>query len=270
MAHRDRAHIDLCKLLPHLVEQLAIDLILKIAEHHIRARAVRHLVAFQRKLRVADAAAQQCRVCYKRFDESIVRAAQHLTRRRLLYAAGRKLLCVDQRARVKSVDEQQQFPQKYARHRGFDALLGIHLAEGDVSVDELLHRLRAVDVSERQPETQHPLNDCVIAVTVHDPQPRAFPADVQIARDHIKAAPHAKQGVQCTHIFLKIRRQAIHSRPPAIRFSFIMDRGEKIMPPDAAFSPHHAGAEHKKGSSLFIESFLFCAYRRGVSLTLPY
>ena len=220
LAHRDRAHIDLCKLLPHLVEQLSVDLVFQIAEHHVRARAVRHLVTFERKLRVADTAAQQRRVGNKRFDEAVVRTAQHLARRRLLHPARGILLRVDQRALVIALDQQRHLAQKYACHRVFDVLLGVYLVECDVSVDELLHRLRVANVSERQPEAQHPLNNRVVAVTVHHPQPRPPAADIQVARDHIKAPPHAKQIIQRAGVFLVVCRKKLHNRPPPHNFPY--------------------------------------------------
>ena len=220
LAHRNRAHVDLCKLLPHLVEQLSVDLVFQIAEHHVRARAVRHLVTFERKLRVANAAAQQRRVGDKRFDEAVVRAAQHLARRRLLHPARGILLRVDQRALVIALDQQRHLAQKYACHRVFDVLLGVYLVECDVSVDELLHRLRVANVSERQPEAQHPLNNRVVAVTVHHPHPRPPAADIQVARDHIKAPPHAKQIIQRAGVFLVVCRKKLHNRPPPHNFPY--------------------------------------------------
>ena len=106
---------------------------------------------------------------------SVVRAAQHLARRRLLHPARGILLRVDQCALVIALDQQRHLAQKYACHRVFDTFLGVYLVECDVSVDELLHRLRVANVSERQPEAQHPLNNRVVAVTVHHPQPRLPP-----------------------------------------------------------------------------------------------
>ena len=163
-------------------------------------------MALQRELRVADAAAQQRCIGDERFDKPVVRAAQHLAGGGLFHAARGKLFCVEQRAFVIPLDEQRHFPQKYACHRVFDALLRIHFAERDVSVDELLHRLRIADIFERQPEAQHPLDDRIVTVAVHDPQPRPLSADHQIARDHVKAPPYAKQIIQRAHIFLVICR----------------------------------------------------------------
>ena len=174
----------------------------------------------EHELRVTNAAAQQRRVGDKRFDEAVVRAAQHLARRRLLHPARGILLRVDQRAFVITLDQQRHLAQKYACHRVFDTFLGVYLVECDVSVDELLHRLRIADILERQPEAQHPLNNRVVAVTVHHPQPRPPAADIQVARDHIKAPPHAKQIIQRAGVFLVVCRKKLHNRPPPHNFPY--------------------------------------------------
>ena len=135
-----------------------------------------------------------------------MRTAQYLSRRRLFHAARGKLFCVDERAGVIALDEQQHFPEEHVRHGGFEIALRIHLAKGHIALDERLHRGRVVHRFERQPEAQHPLDDRIVTVAVHDPQPRAFSADAQIARDHIKAAPHAEKLVQRAHIFLMVFR----------------------------------------------------------------
>ena len=56
LTHGDGAYVDLTELLPQLVEQPAVDLIFKVAEHDVGARAVGYLVPLKRELRVADAA----------------------------------------------------------------------------------------------------------------------------------------------------------------------------------------------------------------------
>ena len=189
-------------------------------------------------MRVADAAAQQGGVDDQRFDKHVVRAAQRLAGGRLLYAAHRVTLGVDQRAGVEALGQQQRFAEENAGNRRFYAALGVDLSKGDIPVDERLHGCRLACGGLRKQKADHALDHGVVSVTVYGVDAAAPLSGVQVARDDVKAAPHAQKRIQPRDVLRKILSQQLHTALPKAFWNSM-----------AAWSTKYAGAAMRAGGT---------------------
>ena len=179
-------------------------------------------------MRVADAAAQQRGVDHQRLDEAVVGTAQDFARRRLLHAAGGELLGVDEGALGEALGEEQRLAEEHAGHRLFEVVFHVHLGEGDIMVDELLHRLRLHGGGHAQQMVEDALDDRVVAVTVDGVDAAVPPSGVKVAGDDVVAALCAEQGVQPLRVALEIVGKE-HKKPP----EYVLDSisgGSNVIP----------------------------------------
>ena len=223
LRHGDGVRVDGGELRADAREERAVHLVLEIAEDDVGAGFLGNIVALERQLRRADAAAQERRVLHEGFDEAVVRAAQHLARGRLLHAAGGVALRVDEDTFAVALGEEQRFAEEHGGGRLPEICFGVDLAEGHIAVDEGLRVSGVGGGGQGEPEADHALEHRVVAVAVHDIQTAAAAARDEVAGDHVKAALDAQQGVERADIQFKVSRQALHGGLPSLSVKIVPD-----------------------------------------------
>ena len=153
-------------------------------------------MTFQRQCRIPDTAPQQGRVGHDALHKAVVTAPQHLAGVRLLHAAGGVLLGVQQYAAVIAVDDQQRFTGKHAHHHVMDLRHRRRVRHRYIGRQKCRQIRDAFQAAHRQQPPDHPLDQGILRIAVHHPQPRPPSAYADLAAHHIEIAPYAQQIVQ--------------------------------------------------------------------------
>ena len=204
LAHGDAAHVHGGQLFAQLVQQGRVGLTVHIAQHHVRAGALLELDTLQPQTAVPDAAAEQGGVLHQIFHKAVVTAPEDAAGVRLFDGAGGELLHVHQYAAGPAVHHQQRLAGEHTHDGLFTDVLHRGVAGGDVAGAEVL---RAGDIPERGqrlPRGDDALQNSLLGVAVHHPQPGAAACDEQVAGRHVEAFAHAQLLIQRCGAGLKI------------------------------------------------------------------
>ena len=169
-------------------------------------------MAFQRQCRIPDTAPQQGRVGHDALHKAVVTAPQHLAGVRLLYAAGGVLLGVQQHAAVIAVNDQQRLSGKHAHHHGMDLRHCRRVRHRNIGRQKCRQVRDAFQAAHRQQPPDHPLDQGILRIAVHHPQPRPPLAYTNLTAHHIEIAPYAQQVVQLRRPGVKVH----HMHPPPV------------------------------------------------------
>ena len=167
-------------------------------------------MALQRQRRVTDTPPQQGGIGHDALHKAVVAAPQYLAGVRLLHAAGGVLLGVHQHAAVVAVHHQQRLSRKDTHHHAVYVRLRRRVRHRYVSRQKGRQIRHLLQITDGQQPPDHPLDQHVLGIAVHHPQPGLPSAHLQAAAHHVKVPPHAQQVVQLGCPGLKIH----HRHPP--------------------------------------------------------